>query len=92
MDEIGILQIIPAENWWAIYKTKRGVVAHRLVCWALVNEKGARVVKGMHINELREVGLCPDDMPSIKEYFWGYVWATSRKEAENQVEESILRK
>lgn len=49
--ESTIKQIIPAENWWAVFKSdgtyKGRPIVERLVCWALVEEEYGQYVIGM---------------------------------------------
>jgi len=49
MDEVKILQISPAGDWWAVYATAEGEeFSSRLVCWALVEgSDGKREVVGI---------------------------------------------
>ncbi|MBC7130827.1 hypothetical protein H5T51_06380 [Candidatus Bathyarchaeota archaeon] len=51
MGQSTIKQIIPAENWWAVFKsddTYEGEpIVERLVCWALVEEECSQYVIGM---------------------------------------------
>ena len=49
MEEVTILQISPAGDWWAVYGTSEGEeFSSPLVCWALVEGRdGKRQVAGI---------------------------------------------
>lgn len=43
-----IINIIPADNWWAVYNDKGTLLAGEIACFALVEaEDGLRVVEPM---------------------------------------------
>lgn len=82
---IKILQLLNAENWWAVYDDEGEPFLSRLVCWALVqvgNEETDRSVTGMDIDEEGSIEFCQDI-----ENFRNYVYAESYEEALRIVEE-----
>jgi hypothetical protein len=82
---IKILQMIPAENWWAVYDDEGEPFISRLVCWALVQvgaEEIDRSVTGMDVDEEGRVEFCQDI-----ENFRTYINAESFEEALRIAEE-----
>ena len=63
MDEnLKIIQIIPAVDWYAQYKGHDEVLEVPLVCWALCqNEEGERLVTGIDTSPDGIVAFCEDD-------------------------------
>ena len=82
---IKILQIMPAEDWWAVYDDDGEAFISKLVSWALVqvgNEETDRSVTGMDVDEEGRIEFCQEI-----ENFKNYVFAKTYEEALHQVEE-----
>jgi hypothetical protein len=81
---IKILQVMTAENWWALYEEDGEPFLNRLVCWALVqvgNEDIDRSVTGMDVNIEGKIEFCQDI-----ENFKAYIYAKSEEEANQQID------
>jgi hypothetical protein len=59
LNEYKILQIMPAEGWYAVYKWENGDSdMNRITCWGLVEwEDGDRTVEGVEVDD-GETHLC----------------------------------
>ena len=82
---IKILQIMQAENWWAVYDDDDEAFISKLVSFALVqvgNEETDRSVTGMDVDEEGRIEFCQEI-----ENFKNYVYAKTYEEAQQLVEE-----
>ena len=81
---IKILQLLNADNWWAVYDDEGEPFISKLVCWALVqvgNEETDRSIAGMDIDEEGRIEFCQEI-----ENFQNYVYAASSEEAYKMAE------
>ena len=59
MSNSKIIQIIPGNNFLAVYDTPEGDIKNPVICFALVeNEKGERRVLGMDSCDLDKIDFC----------------------------------
>lgn len=83
---IKIMQIMPSDNWWAVYENMDEPYLSRLVCWALVQIGGGemdRSVTGMDETD-GKIEFCQEI-----ENFRTYVYAKDEKEALEKYLESL---
>ncbi len=84
MTKKDIMQIIPAENWWAAYEVQGEINVLRLVCWALILETAERVTDMKYVEGITEeqqgTGLAEN------ECFIGYIYAFTEEEAKKRAE------
>ncbi len=84
VDNGKIIQIMPAEKWWAFYAGEKDeVFLEKLVCWVVVTRDGAEVVEGMsnaggYIDFVEEVSNFSD-----------YVFAATEEEAKKKAQAMI---
>jgi hypothetical protein len=80
-----IKQIIPAQNWWAVYETADGkAMVDRLACWALCSRQGGfDFVGGMM--DGRGYAISTEDISNFR----FYIYAENVEEALNKGDELL---
>lgn len=91
---VKIIQLIPAENWWATFfeKNEKGLTSYHvepLACWALVEHREG-YSENVPSSEVRGItghdAACGDFAENVSN-FMGYVKASTKEEA---IKEAML--
>jgi hypothetical protein len=61
MSEVKILQIIPANDWYACYSGYNEDYYLPIACWALCDEEGERYVGGVSVSTDGTSNLCHEN-------------------------------